>query len=83
MRHFIAQFGEALSWPWTKLMDTPELTEELIDTIAGQSDAQSGHHSIRELERIRDRNLVGFLKVLESNEWGAGTSVRALRDLAD
>jgi len=26
---------------------------------------------------------VGFLKVLESNEWGAGTSVRALRDLAD
>jgi len=83
MRHFIAQFGEALSWPWTKLVDTPELTEELIDTIADQSDAQSGHHSIRELERIRDRNLVGFLKVLESNEWGAGTSVRALRDLAD
>ncbi len=83
MRHFIAQFGEALSWPWTKLMDTPELTDELIDTIADQSDAQSGHHSIRELERIRDRNLVGFLKVLESNEWGAGTSVRALRDLAD
>ena len=83
MRHFIAQFGEALSWPWTKLMDTPELTDELIDTIADQSDAQSGHHSIRELERIRDRNLVGFLKVLESNEWGAGTSVGALRDLAD
>ncbi len=83
MRHFIAQFGEALSWPWTKLMDTPELTDELIDTIADQSDAQSGHHSIRELERIRDRNLVGFLKVLEEHEWGAGTSVRALRDLAD
>ena len=83
MRHFIAQFGEALSWPWTKLMDTPELTEELIDTIADQSDAQSGHHSIRELERIRDRNLVGFLKVLEEHDWGAGTSVRALRNLAD
>ncbi|MBL6760010.1 MAG: hypothetical protein ISQ15_04990 [Ilumatobacteraceae bacterium] len=83
MRHFIAQFGEALSWPWTKLMDTPELTEELIDTIAGQSDAQSGHHSIRELERIRDRNLVGFLKVLEEHNWGAGQSIQALRDKAD
>ncbi|MGA0418132.1 MAG: hypothetical protein ACO3O1_10845 [Ilumatobacteraceae bacterium] len=49
----------------------------------GSSRLSRTHHSIRELERIRDRNLVGFLKVLESNEWGAGTSVRALRDLAD
>jgi len=49
----------------------------------GSSRLSHTHHSIRELERIRDRNLVGFLKVLESNEWGAGTSVRALRDLAD
>jgi 3-hydroxyacyl-CoA dehydrogenase len=29
MRHFIAQFGEALTWPWTKLTDVPELTDEL------------------------------------------------------
>ncbi len=41
MRHFMAQFGPALQWPWTKLMDTPELTDELIDTIADQSDAAS------------------------------------------
>ena len=34
MRHFIGQFGECLSWPWTKLTDVPELTDELIDTIA-------------------------------------------------
>ncbi len=47
MRHFIAQFGECLSWPWTKLMDTPELTDELIDTIASQSDAQSGEYDVR------------------------------------
>ena len=72
MRHFIAQFGPALAWPWTKLMDVPELTEELIDTIASQSDAQSGHLSIRELERVRDRNLVGFLKVLKDHHWAAG-----------
>ena len=29
MRHFIEQFGPCLSWPWTKLMEVPELTEEL------------------------------------------------------
>jgi len=33
MRHFISQFGPTLSWPWTKLMDVPELTEELIEKI--------------------------------------------------
>ena len=30
MAHFIAQFGPCLEWPWTKLMDVPELTDELI-----------------------------------------------------
>jgi hypothetical protein len=42
MRHFLAQFGRP-EWPWTKLMDVPEFTDELVDLIAGQSDAQSGH----------------------------------------
>lgn len=72
MRHFIAQFGEALHWPWTKLTDVPELTDELVDTIASQSDEQSGHHSIRELERIRDDNLAAILLALEDRRWGAG-----------
>ncbi|WP_068297553.1 carnitine 3-dehydrogenase [Pararhodobacter sp. CCB-MM2] len=72
MKHFMAQFGPCLSWPWTKLMDVPEFTDELVDLIAGQSDEQSGMHSIRELERIRDRNLVGFLRVLKDSNWGAG-----------
>ncbi len=49
MKHFMAQFGPALEWPWTKLMDVPEFTEELVDLIAGQSDAQSGHMPIRDL----------------------------------
>jgi carnitine 3-dehydrogenase len=79
-RHFMNQFGPTLELPWTKLMDTPEFTSELVDTIVEQSDAQSGDHSIRELERIRDANLVGFLKVLESNDWGAGTTIAAHRD---
>jgi carnitine 3-dehydrogenase len=72
MRHFISQFGPALAWPWTKLMDVPELTDELIDTIANQSDAQSAHMSIREMERIRDDNLVGMMRALKKNNWAAG-----------
>ncbi|SDD97207.1 carnitine 3-dehydrogenase [Ruegeria marina] len=72
MKHFMAQFGPCLSWPWTKLMDVPEFTDELVDLIAGQSDAQSGHHTIRELERIRDNNLVGMMRALKAQNWGAG-----------
>jgi carnitine 3-dehydrogenase len=72
MKHFMAQFGPALKWPWTKLMDVPEFTDELVDLIAGQSDAQSGAHSIRELERIRDNNLVAMMRALKGQNWGAG-----------
>jgi carnitine 3-dehydrogenase len=79
MRHFIAQFGECLTWPWTKPMDTPELTDELIDAIATQSDQQSGDFEVRELERIRDRNLTSILLALERNDWGAGRTVATLR----
>ena len=75
MAHFIRQFGPALKWPWTKLMDVPELTEDLVQKIASQSDAQSGGYTLRELERIRDRNLVGFLRSLKQNNWGAGITL--------
>ena len=77
MRHFIEQFGPCLSWPWTKLMDVPELTDELIDAIADQSDAQSGMHTIRELERIRDDNLVSMMRSLKGRDWGAGAILNA------
>lgn len=76
MKHFMAQFGPCLTWPWTKLMDVPEFNDELVDLIAGQSDAQSGMHSIRELERIRDSNLIGFLRALKDRNWGAGKVLR-------
>jgi carnitine 3-dehydrogenase len=72
MKHFMAQFGPCLQWPWTRLTDVPEFNDDLVDLIAGQSDAQSGMHSIRELERIRDQNLIGFLRVLKERNWGAG-----------
>ena len=77
MKHFMAQFGPALKWPWTKLMDVPEFTDELVDLIAGQSDAQSGAYSIRELERIRDNNLVGMMRALKAQDWGAGALLNA------
>ena len=77
MAHFIAQFGPCLKWPWTKLMDVPELTDELVQTISDQSDAQSGMHSIRELERIRDDNLVAIMQALKANDWGAGRTLLA------
>ena len=77
MRHFLAQFGPALSWPWTKLMDVPKLDNALIEKIATQSDDQSGHLTVRQLEQIRDSNLVGFLQVLKNQHWAAG---KALKD---
>jgi carnitine 3-dehydrogenase len=72
MKHFMAQFGPALKWPWTKLMDVPEFNDDLVDLIAGQSDAQSGAYSIRELERARDNNLVAMMRSLKAQDWGAG-----------
>lgn len=72
MRHFMAQFGPCLKWPWTKLMDVPEFDDALVDLIAGQSDAQSGHIPIREMERIRDDNLVAIQRALMAQGWGAG-----------
>ncbi len=72
MRHFLAQFGPCLSWPWTKLTDVVDLDDALVDKIAAQSDAQSGARGIRELERIRDENLVGIMQALKAGDGGKG-----------
>ncbi|MCC9624733.1 carnitine 3-dehydrogenase [Thalassospira sp. MA62] len=77
MEHFIGQFGPALKWPWTKLMDVPALTPELTARIAQQSDDQSGHMSIRELERLRDDNLVGMMRALKKSGSGAGGTINS------
>ena len=80
MKHFIQQFGPSLDWPWSKLTDTPDLSDQLVERISSQSDRQSGHLTVRELERIRDNNLVDILLALEGNSWGAGETVADLRD---
>ncbi len=76
MRHFMAQFGPALKWPWTKLMDVPEMDDALIDKIAGQSDEQAAGRSVRELERIRDTNLVAIMRALKWQGWGVGALLK-------
>ncbi len=80
MRHFMAQFGPALKWPWTKLMDVPELDDALLDKIVAQSDAQAGAASIRELERLRDDCLVAVLQGLRSRDFAAGSVLKAYED---
>jgi hypothetical protein len=49
-----------------------ELTEDLIDKIASQSDARSGHHAVRELEHTRDANLGDDDAPLGARAIGAG-----------
>ena len=72
MAHFLEQFGPALAWPWSRLTDVPEMDADLIATIAAQSDAQSGHFSIAELEAARDGNLVVILRALKARGQAAG-----------
>ncbi|SEN38115.1 carnitine 3-dehydrogenase [Paracoccus alcaliphilus] len=80
MRHFLHQFGPALKWPWTRLMDVPDLDEALVARIADQSDEQAAGLSVRELERIRDDNLVAIMRALAAQQggrgWGAGELLR-------
>ena len=77
MRHFMAQFGPALQWPWTKLTDVPELTDGLLDRLVSQSDEQAAGRSIRELEQARDDALVAILQGLRGVETGAGETLLA------
>ncbi len=81
MRAMLAQFGPCLKWPWTHLMEAPELSEPLIEKIATQCDTQAGKRSPRELERVRDEGLVGILTALEEMNWGAGEATANYRKL--
>jgi carnitine 3-dehydrogenase len=75
MRAMLAMFGPCLKWPWTKLMDVPELTDEFVDEVGDQCEAQAGGLSPRDLERIRDDNLVAILQALKARDWGAGKTL--------
>ncbi len=75
MRGMLAMFGPCLKWPWTKLMDVPELTDQFVDMVGDQCEAQSGNLGPRALEAIRDDNLIAIMQSLKSNDWGAGRTL--------
>lgn len=77
MRAMLAMFGPCLKWPWTKLMDVPELTEEFIERVGDECDDQAGNLSTNDLARIRDDNLVSIMQALKANDWGAGRTLAA------
>jgi carnitine 3-dehydrogenase len=77
MRHFMSQFGPALQWPWTHLMDVPVLTDGLLDSIGEQSDSQAAGASVRELERLRDRCLVSVMHALANENYASGEVLNA------
>ena len=79
MRHFLSQFGPALKLPWTRL-EAPELTDELADLIAAQSDDQAAGVSIRDLERRRDDCLIAVLSALRQADYGAGETLKLYGD---
>ena len=64
MRHMLQQFGPALKLPWTKLV-APELTDELIDKVAGGCETQADGRSIRQLEARRDEFLVELIALVQ------------------
>ncbi|WP_417719105.1 carnitine 3-dehydrogenase [Salipiger sp.] len=76
MRHFLKQFGPCLQLPWTRLTDVPDFDDALVETIAAQSDAQSGGVTIPQLARRRDDNLVAILRALKMQGNAAGAVLR-------
>ncbi|MGR3199508.1 MAG: carnitine 3-dehydrogenase [Paracoccus sp. (in: a-proteobacteria)] len=72
MASYMDQFGPSLHWPWSRLTDVPELDAALVQQISDQSDAQSGHLGIAEMETLRDDNLVAILRGLRRTGSGAG-----------
>ncbi|MFK7878345.1 thioesterase family protein [Roseobacter sp.] len=77
MKHFVSRLGSAAKWPWSKLMDMPEFTEDLVNLISGQSDTPLSHLSIRDMERLCDDNLVGRKRKLQQTGTGAGAVIDA------
>ncbi|WP_338550362.1 carnitine 3-dehydrogenase [Roseovarius phycicola] len=81
MRAMLAMFGPCLKWPWTKLMDVPELTDDFVNKVGDQCDTQAGGLGPRALETIRDDNLIGIIRSMKRANWGAGAVARAHDDV--
>jgi len=75
MRAMLAMFGPCLKWPWTKLMDVPDLTDDFINEVGDQCEVQADGLTPRDLELIRDDNLIAIIHGLKGNNWGAGKTL--------
>ena len=71
MRQMLSQFGPALKLPWTH-MEAPELTDELIESMASGTEAQAAERTVADLERQRDQSLLGVMRALSDTGIGAG-----------
>ena len=74
MRRFMRQFGPTLKSPWTRL-EAPELTDELIDSLASGTEHQAGGRTVKDLERLRDDCLVSIMEALRRHGVGAGKTL--------
>ena len=61
MRHFMAQFGPALQWPWTKLTDVPEL-DRRADRQDRRPIRRAGRRPRPRARAARDDCLVAVLQ---------------------
>ena len=77
MRHMLRQFGPALKLPWTKL-EAPELTDDLIDRMVTQTQAQAAGRSIRDLERLRDDCLIAIMQSMREFDYASGATLNQL-----
>lgn len=81
MRAMLAMFGPCLKWPWTKLMDVPDLTDDFVNKVGDQCDVQAAGLGPRALETMRDDNLIGIIRSMKRANWGAGAVARAHDDV--
>ena len=56
-------------------MDVPELTDEFVNEVGDQCERQANGLTPRDLERVRDGNLIAILQALKGNNWGAGKTL--------
>ena len=68
MAYCLEQFGPALKLPWTRL-EAPELTAALTNELVEGSARLAGDRGYTELNRQRDRGLVGISKALKDTNF--------------
>jgi carnitine 3-dehydrogenase len=56
-------------------MDVPDLTNDFINEVGDQCEVQADGLTPRDLELIRDDNLIAIIHGLKGNNWGAGKTL--------